>query len=99
MPEVRFDPKLVDRLHQDAEVVAEDFAQHFVHHRNVRLRADAASELCLNHVERRFNEPLLSMSSPQVTPTPSPSSTQAQITSPTKFTGVITGVAGITPVK
>ena len=55
MPELRFDSKLVDRLYQHAEVVAENLAQDFVDLRRFGLRADAATELRLNHMERRFN--------------------------------------------
>ena len=37
MPELRFNPQLVDRL-QHAEVVAENFAQNFVHLRGIALK-------------------------------------------------------------
>ena len=39
-PERRLDSKLVDRLHQHAEVMAEDLTQDFVHHRGGALGPD-----------------------------------------------------------
>ncbi len=55
LPECRFNPEFVDRLHQHAEVVAKNLTKHFVYHGCCALGTDATSELRLNHVERRFD--------------------------------------------
>lgn len=42
-------------LNHATEVVAEDLAEHFVHHRRRRLAPHGIAELPLNHAERAFH--------------------------------------------
>ena len=55
IPESRLYPKLVDALNNTAQVMAQDFAQHFVDLRRVRLTAEPFPEFRLNHREHCFD--------------------------------------------
>ncbi len=50
-PERGFYPEFVHRLDKAAHIMAQDFAQHFVHLRHVRLTSKAFAEFRLNHAE------------------------------------------------
>lgn len=50
IPKFRFDSKLVDRLHQHAEIVAHDFAKNFVELRRWSW-SGCGAEFCFNHVK------------------------------------------------
>ncbi len=54
-PEFRLDSELVHFLNQHADIVAEDFADHFVLHRHVRLAANVVAELGFQHAERALD--------------------------------------------
>ena len=54
-PKRRFNPQLIHRLNQAANIVAEDFAEHLVRHRGVRLAPHMVPELRLDHAEGRLN--------------------------------------------
>src|SRR5258708_38271832 len=53
-PEFWLNPQFAHFLNQDTDIVAENFAERFVTHRDVRLAANVVPELRLNHRERRF---------------------------------------------
>ena len=54
VPEDRGNAKRFFLLNQAGEVVAEDFTQHFVDHRGIRLAGDRIAELSLDRRERAF---------------------------------------------
>jgi hypothetical protein len=51
-PKCRTDTEFVHLLNHTADVVADDFAQHFVDHGHVRFAANVIAELGLDHRER-----------------------------------------------
>ena len=53
-PKRRLDSQFVHFVNHDNDVMAENFAQHFVPHRHVCFRSDVIPELRLNHAEGRF---------------------------------------------
>ena len=54
-PKRRFNPELIHRLNQAADIVAEDLAEHFVRHRHIGLAADVIAKLRLDHAEGAFD--------------------------------------------
>ena len=54
-PERRLNPQFVNRMHQNAEVVADDLAQNFVDLGDGSLRPDRCSELPLHHRKGGFH--------------------------------------------
>src|SRR5262249_12784661 len=62
LPEHRLDAQLALLLINAANVVAQDFAKHFVHHRIIALRPDAIAKLAFDRGESRFHvRPLVIM--------------------------------------